>query len=59
METSSRLFIRPEKNDDQALISHLLSPNITHGIAIESERLILKPLTYEQLVKYVACDNSL
>ncbi len=26
---------------------------------IETERLILKPLTYEQLVKYVKCDNSL
>lgn len=59
METSSSLFIRPEKNDDQASISHLLSSDIAHGIAIESKRLILKPLTYEQLVKYVACDNSL
>ncbi len=26
---------------------------------IETERLILKPLTYEQLTKYLACDNSL
>ena len=26
---------------------------------IETERLILKPLTYEQLVKYIKCDNSL
>lgn len=26
---------------------------------IETERLILKPLTYEQLVKYAKCDNSL
>lgn len=26
---------------------------------IETKRLILKPLTYEQLVKYTACDNSL
>jgi ribosomal-protein-alanine N-acetyltransferase len=26
---------------------------------IETERLILKPLTYEQLVKYTKCDNSL
>lgn len=26
---------------------------------IETERLILKPLTYEQLVKYARCDNSL
>jgi len=26
---------------------------------IETERLILKPLTYEQLIKYVKCDNSL
>ena len=26
---------------------------------IETERLILKPLTYEQLLKYVKCDNSL
>ena len=26
---------------------------------IETERLILKPLTYEQLVKYINCDNSL
>lgn len=26
---------------------------------IETERLILRPLTYEQLVKYVKCDNSL
>jgi [ribosomal protein S5]-alanine N-acetyltransferase len=26
---------------------------------IETERLIIKPLTYDQLVKYTACDNSL
>ena len=26
---------------------------------IETERLILKPLTYEQLIKYTKCDNSL
>ena len=26
---------------------------------IETERLILRPLTYEQLVKYTKCDNSL
>lgn len=26
---------------------------------VETERLIIKPLTYEQLVKYAACDNSL
>jgi [ribosomal protein S5]-alanine N-acetyltransferase len=26
---------------------------------IETERLILKPLTYSQLVKYIKCDNSL
>ena len=26
---------------------------------IETKRLILKPLTYEQLVKYIKCDNSL
>jgi RimJ/RimL family protein N-acetyltransferase len=26
---------------------------------IETERLILKPLTYEQLIKYAKCDNSL
>jgi len=26
---------------------------------IETERLILKPLTYNQLVKYIKCDNSL
>ena len=26
---------------------------------IETQRLILKPLTYEQLVKYVNCNNSL
>ena len=26
---------------------------------IETERLILKPLTYDQLVKYTKCDNSL
>jgi [ribosomal protein S5]-alanine N-acetyltransferase len=26
---------------------------------IETVRLILKPLTYEQLVKYTKCDNSL
>jgi RimJ/RimL family protein N-acetyltransferase len=26
---------------------------------IETKRLILKPLTYEQLVKYTKCDNSL
>lgn len=26
---------------------------------IETERLILRPLTYDQLVKYIKCDNSL
>ena len=26
---------------------------------LETDRLILKPLTYSQLLKYVACDNSL
>jgi len=26
---------------------------------IETERLVLKPLTYDQLVKYLKCDNSL
>jgi ribosomal-protein-alanine N-acetyltransferase len=26
---------------------------------IETERLILKPLTYDQLVKYIKCNNSL
>jgi len=26
---------------------------------IETHRLILKPLTYEQLIKYIKCDNSL
>jgi hypothetical protein len=26
---------------------------------IETARLILKPLTYDQLVKYTKCDNSL
>ena len=26
---------------------------------IETERLIIKPLTYEQLLKYIQCDNSL
>jgi RimJ/RimL family protein N-acetyltransferase len=26
---------------------------------LETERLILKPLTYSQLVKYIKCDNSL
>jgi len=26
---------------------------------IETERLILKPLNYEQLLKYIKCDNSL
>jgi len=26
---------------------------------IETEQLILKPLTYEQLIKYAKCDNSL
>jgi ribosomal-protein-alanine N-acetyltransferase len=26
---------------------------------IETERLIIKPLTYDQLVKYIKCDNSL
>ena len=26
---------------------------------IETERLILKPLTYGQLIKYIKCDNSL
>ena len=26
---------------------------------IETKRLVLKPLTYEQLIKYIRCDNSL
>jgi RimJ/RimL family protein N-acetyltransferase len=26
---------------------------------IETERLIIKPLTYDQLLKYIKCDNSL
>jgi [ribosomal protein S5]-alanine N-acetyltransferase len=26
---------------------------------LETERLIIRPLTYEQLKKYIACDNSL
>ncbi len=26
---------------------------------VETKRLILKPLTYEQLLKYIRCDNSL
>lgn len=26
---------------------------------IETERLIIKPLTYEQLLKYIKCDNTL
>ena len=26
---------------------------------IETKRLIIKPLTYEQLIKYIRCDNSL
>jgi ribosomal-protein-alanine N-acetyltransferase len=26
---------------------------------IETERLLIKPLTYDQLVKYTKCDNSL
>ena len=26
---------------------------------VETERLLLKPLTYDQLVKYLKCDNSL
>ena len=26
---------------------------------IETKRLILKPLTYDQLVKYIKCDKSL
>lgn len=26
---------------------------------IETNRLTLKPLNYEQLVKYIKCDNSL
>jgi len=26
---------------------------------IETERIILRPLTYDQLVKYIKCDNSL
>ncbi len=30
-----------------------------NSLMIETERLILKPLTYEQLVKYIKCDNSL
>lgn len=36
-----------------------LSPKVTNGIITETERFILKPLTYDQLVKYVQCDNSL
>lgn len=26
---------------------------------LETERLIIKPLTYDQLIKYIKCDNSL
>jgi ribosomal-protein-alanine N-acetyltransferase len=26
---------------------------------IETDRLVLRPLTYEQLIKYTKCDNSL
>lgn len=36
-----------------------LSPKVTNGTIMETERFILKPLTYDQLVKYVQCDNSL
>ena len=32
---------------------------LTHCDMIETERLILKPLTYEQLKKYIRLDNSL
>lgn len=38
---------------------NILSPRVSTGIAIETQRLILKPLTYDQLVKYINCDNSL
>jgi len=33
--------------------------NFKQTKVIETERLILKPLTYEQLIKYIKCDNSL
>lgn len=38
---------------------NMLSPKVTSGFTIETERLILKPLDFDQLVKYVRCDNSL
>ncbi|CAL1516468.1 GNAT family N-acetyltransferase [Chitinophaga sp. MM2321] len=38
---------------------NILSPKVTNGVIVETERFILKPLTYDQLVKYVQCDNSL
>ena len=33
--------------------------NYNHYQMIETKRLILRPLTYEQLIKYIKCDNSL
>lgn len=39
-------------------VVNLAGPNIDYKM-IETERLILKPLTYEQLIKYIKCDNSL
>lgn len=38
---------------------NILSPNVTTGLIVETKRLILKPLIYEQMVKYVQCNNSL
>jgi ribosomal-protein-alanine N-acetyltransferase len=35
------------------------SSNTKNKKMIETERLIIKPLTYDQLVKYIKCDNSL
>jgi len=62
METSSNNIFIHQANQDalqNAPTTNKLSSKINEGISIETERLMLKPLNYEQLVKYVRCDNSL
>lgn len=50
-ETTGLVEYAPEFN--------ILSARVRSGLIIETERLILRPLTYPQLVNYVKCDHSL
>ncbi|MGK0316501.1 MAG: ribosomal-protein-alanine N-acetyltransferase [Saprospiraceae bacterium] len=46
---------------DSEFLNHFLHSinKVSNNLMIETKRLILQPLTYEQLVKYIKCDNSL